>query len=578
MKVIGLNPFGHDTSAALVADGHLVSAVAEERLSRVKHDRSFPIKSVEALLAKHDLTIKDVDAIGINLDINYHIEQFYYNLDYPISKDGEQSERIKPLISLKSEIRNMLLFDGPIVEHRHHLCHLRATQYQSSFDKALLCSFDGMGEINSGSIAIFDNQVISSYREFDPFPHSIGLLYSAITDYLGWLHHCDEGIIMGLAPYGDPQSLIPTYPSKSYSDVFRDMIQLDSNYSTRINLSYFDYHNRRNTWVSEKFISIFGNKRVKNTNITDHHRNIAAALQTRVEELIYEKLKTYKNLNPEISNLCLSGGFSLNCSNNGKLRASGLFDQIFVQPASADDGTAIGAALLTSDIQNNKQITSKPQSSSAAYLGPSYNTSDYQRACSEFGLTYIQTSDLNDHLVNLLLENRIIGWFSGCSEFGPRALCHRSILAMASPASNKDLINDKIKFRESFRPFAPVTTLEDSSTYFDMSGYSSPHMLFATSATVQGVSDCPAVVHIDKSARVQTVTQSQNNKIYSLLSELKFRNMTPVLLNTSFNVKGQPIVETPHDAISTFLNTAIEALVLENCLILKDNGKPVVVS
>ena len=359
--------------------------------------------------------------------------------------------------------------------------------------------------------------------------------------------------------------------------IFSEMIQLNSDCSTKVNLSYVDYQNRRNTWVSEKFISIFGPKRVHNTDITDHHKNIAAALQHHVEELTYEKLKAYKQLSPDISNLCLSGGFSLNCSNNGKLRSSGLFDQIFVQPASADDGTAIGAALLTSDIQNTKQITSKPKSISAAYLGPSYSLVDYQDACSEFGLSYIVTTNLNDHLVNLLLQNKIIGWFSGCSEFGPRALCHRSILAMASPASNKDLINDKIKFRESFRPFAPVTTLEDSNIYFDMTGYSSPHMLFATSATDQGVTSCPAVVHVDKSARVQTVTQSQNNKIYSLLSELKSRNMTPVLLNTSFNVKGQPIVETPQDAISTFLNTAIEALVLEDCLILKDDDRPLVV-
>ena len=571
MHVLGLNAFGHDTSAVLVVDGVIVTAIAEERVSRKKHDRGFPINSVNHILKKNSLQIKDIDAIAINMEINYYINEFHFKNKFPIAKESKQVDRIQPLLNLKDEIRDKLQFHGPIIEHFHHLCHLRATQYQSGFNKSLLFSFDGIGEINSSSSAIFENGKIHSYQEHDKFPNSLGLVYSAITDYLGWLHHCDEGIIMGLAPYGDPDQKVSNQ-NKTYKEYFEEIISLDSTNQTSLNLEYFDFQNQRDTWISKKFINIFGEKRKKDSEITANHKHIAAALQQRLEEIILQKVLIKSKERPDIDSLCLSGGVALNCSNNGKLLQSGLFKQIFVQPASADDGCAMGAALLTSDLSFSSPLSSLPKSESAVYLGPKYSDEELNDALSSILDSFKKCGSIPNKVSNLLMNNKIIAWYKGSSEFGPRALGHRSILAKPFPASNKTYINNKIKFREEFRPFAPMVLKEEASKYFQMS-QASPHMLYAIMASEKGIKECPAVVHVDNTARVQTITKELNLEIYQLLKAFQNLSNVPVLLNTSFNIKGQPIVETPKEAIDTFVNTAIDCLVIEDYLLVKENNK-----
>ena len=571
MKVLGINAFGHDTSAVLVVDGHIVSAISEERVSRKKHDRTFPSLSVNYLLKKENLKIDDIDAIGINMEINFYINEFHFNNKYPIANETKQMERVLPLLNLKQIIRDKLQFNGPIVEHYHHYCHLRAAQYQSRFDKAILTSFDGIGEINSSSSAIYENGRIHSYKEHDKFPNSLGLVYSALTDYLGWLHHCDEGIVMGLAPYGDQNENI-LGQKISYREFFKNIIKLDNDYQVYLDLEYFDFQNQRDTWVSEKFKEIFGPKRKPEDEITEHHKNIAAALQNRIEEIIFEKIKDQFIKYPKIKSLCLSGGVALNCSNNGKLLNSGLIENIFVQPASGDDGCAIGAALLTYDICKNGDLSKLPDSKSAAYLGPEYTEEEVKSAIKKLSIPFKKCSSIPEKVSEYLLENKIVAWYKGGSEFGPRALGHRSILAKPFPGSNKNYINNKIKFREEFRPFAPIALAGEAKKYFDLDK-PSPHMLYAIKANSLGMKKCPAVVHIDGTARIQTVTKDLNKEIFELLTKFHHDSGIPVLLNTSFNVKGQPIVETPDEAVKTFLDTAIDCLVIEDYVLIKENGE-----
>ena len=573
MFILGLCATSHDTSACLIKNGHVISAVAEERVSRIKHDRSFPINAINALLKSAGLSIDDIHAIGINYEIDYHIYNFFYDNDFPISKDEKQRKRIKTLLNLKEKIRERTGFKKLIIENRHHLCHLRAAQYQSGFEKSILLSIDGMGEIATSSSAIYENNLIKDYKELEKFPHSLGLAYAAITTYLGWKYASDEGIVMGLACYGDANAVIKN-SNKTYIELFRDMIKINDNGLINLNLEYFDYQNRRNTWVSEKFIHIFGDRRHQKEKVNQIHKNIAAGLQTRLEEILEERVNFLTKSYPTFNSLCITGGVALNCSNNGKIRTNlkKKLKKVFVQPASSDDGTAIGAALLTYDfLENNKQITSINSSLSKAYLGPKYSDEEISQRINEFVSESKKCDFLYKKTAQLLLKNKIIGWYQGRSEFGPRALGNRSILARPFPASNKDYINEKVKFREEFRPFAPVVLQEEASKYFLLDDYS-PHMMYAINATKLGQEKCPATVHIDNSCRVQTINRQQNLRMHYLLSEFYKISEVPVLLNTSFNIKGQPIVESPYDALNTFANTALDCLVIGDYLLIKEDG------
>lgn len=566
---MGIN-VGHDSAAALVINGQLITALSEERVSRIKHDSSFPLNAINCILSNNNLTIDDIDSIGMNMDINYLSKRFSICSKYPVTNTEAQRDHVSKQLKIKEDIKTQLKYKGPIVEQLHHYCHLRATQYQSGFKNALLCSFDGLGELSSASSAIFLDGLIQEYKEYDFFPNSLGLVYAGITNFLGWRNHCDEGIVMGLAPYGDPNSEVKG-TGRTYIDLFREIIQLDHCQETKLNLDYFEFQNKRDAWVSDKFKSFFGLKRIPESEISMNTRNIAAGLQARIEEVVHQKILSLRRLYPDLHSLCLSGGLALNCSNNGKLLDSGIFNEIFVQPASSDDGTAIGAALLTSDLNKKGPLSIRDKDESVAYLGPSY-ARKYIADVVENEFDIINKSvDMVDQISDLLIENKIIGWYQGRSEFGPRALGHRSILAKPYPASNKDIINNRIKFREEFRPFAPVVILEYASEYFKIK-QPSPHMLYAIQATDLGSEKCPATVHVDNSARVQTVTSYENNRLHKLITSFHIKTGVPVLLNTSFNVKGQPIVETPRQAIDTFINTSLDCLVIDNYLLLKEES------
>ena len=424
-----------------------------------------------------------------------------------------------------------------------------------------------MGENETGYFGKANDGKLTVIHKKNCFPNSLGLIYSSVTSYLGWKHNCDEGIIMGLASYGNPNSKIKK-TNKTYIKIFRDIIKYKNGLDYEINKEYITYHKERDTWVSPKFIKIFGKRRKYNSKLTQHHKNIASALQLRLEEVVISQLKYLKRRYPDYNKLCLSGGVALNCSLNGKIKSSKLFKEIFVQPASGDSGLAIGSAILTFIKYNNFK---KLDFSNSTYLGSRFSDAEILKIIKKYSKNLNISKEKNvalkisEHINN----GKIIGWFQGAAEFGPRALGNRSILCKPFPVSMKDYINKKVKFREEFRPFAPAVLSEFSEEYFQLD-QESPYMLIACEAIQKKKNEIPAVIHVDNTCRVQTVSPKYNKKFYDLISNYYKISNIPVILNTSFNIKGQPIVNTPQDAIECFLKYKIDILVLNNFLIKKN--------
>jgi carbamoyltransferase len=570
MKILGINYGGHDTSASIVIDGKLIAACEEERYDKIKHSRNFPLNSILDCLKISKLSINDIDEIAFGLIPEKKIEKLYINaiLEDPkkIKLFIQNIKKIHEFSSIEQLIRTKIGFKKKINFYDHHECHLASTFYPSNFDKSIVTSYDGIGEINSALFAIADKKNgLKIIHNKNIFPHSIGLFYSSITNFLGWKHHCDEGIIMGLAPFGNPKS-INKINKKSYLEVFREILTVDKNdiLKYKINLDWIEYQNKRDTWISEKFIENFGKKRKYGEKITSHHKNIAAALQLRVEEIIIKQLK-YLKKKYKVNNLCISGGVGLNCSLNGKISENKIFKEIFVQPASGDSGVAIGAAILS----NNKNTHKVFKSTRNFYLGYSENKKKIKNNLKKFKLKYEYLDNKIFYETAKLLKNgKIIGWFQNRAEFGPRALGNRSILCKPYPSSMRDYLNKKVKFREEFRPFAPAILEEQLNEYFDIN-QKSEHMLIACRVKRNKKKIIPATVHIDNSCRVQSVNKQLNFQFWSLLNE--FNNITgvPVLLNTSFNIKGMPIVNSSEDAIECFLKYKIDCLVIDNFLVRK---------
>ena len=476
----------------------------------------------------------------------------------------DDAGRLKEFLKHEEIIREKTTYRGTVNFYRHHLCHLASAYYPSGFEEALLVSYDGMGEIETAMVGVGSSGSIEVIDDSNHYPHSLGLFYSAITFFLGWKHHCDEGIIMGLAPFGNPNAKIES-TGKSYIDVFREIIFPVDNLKFEIDLSWIEYHNKRDTWVSEKFTNVFGKKRNYEEPITDHHKNIAAALQQRLEEIVIPQLRFLKSTTGK-SKLCVSGGVGLNCSLNGKILASKIFDEVFIQPASGDAGVSLGAALLASRKNFKEQTTICKNHNS--YLGSRFTDDEIEKVLKKFGVPYEKPENFIDLVASKLEAGKIIGWFQGAAEFGPRALGSRSILSRPFPEAQRDHINARVKFREEFRPFAPAVLKEDAENYFHIS-QDSPHMLIACKVNEKRKEDIQATVHIDDTCRVQTVTEELNPKFYQLLNSFKSKTGCPVLLNTSFNVKGQPIVNNPTQAIETFLNTKIDILAIGPFILLE---------
>lgn len=571
MKILGINCGGHDTSAALFVNGKLVCAFEEERFNKEKHSKKFPINSIKECLKFSKLKINDIKYIALSTDPKRQIRKFWLegalDNDDGLKKLIDEFKLIKKWYGLENFIRKKLAFKGIFKYFNHHLNHLSSCFYPSNFKKSLVVSFDGVGEGETGYIAIGKKNKFEIIHDKNVFPNSLGLIYAGVTSYLGWRYACDEGIIMALASYGNPHKKIP-HKNKTYIQIFREIINSKNNLDLIIDKNWITYHKERNTWVSEKFIKTFGKRRLYNSKLTQHHKNIAAALQLRLEEVVLSQLKYLKN-KYKINKLCLSGGVALNCSMNGKIAKSKIFDKIFVQPASGDAGLAIGAAINCSlDVEPKKKLIFDTN----CYLGSRFSKEYIKKTINKYKnkVQIVKYKDYFGFASDVLIKKKIIGWFQGSAEFGPRALGNRSILALPSSIKMRDKINRKVKFRESFRPFAPAILEEFSSKYFYIN-QKSEHMLIAFKVKAKMKKYIPATVHVDNSSRVQTVNINSNRKFYKLLKSIDQKTGVPVLLNTSFNIKGQPIVNSPDDAIMCFLKYNIDYLFIGDFILKKIN-------
>lgn len=567
--ILGIKYLAHDTSAALMVDGKLLAACEQERYSLDKHSRLFPVDAINDCLDKGGLTMADVDEIAFGGDPEACIRRTYLEAAIHDPKRVgmmiQEFDRIKEMFHVEEIIREKTGFQGKISFFDHHLTHLASSYYPSGFQDAILLSIDGLGDNKTMKLGIGRGGAIEVVHENYDYPHSLGLVYAAITCYLGWKNVHHEGIIMALACFGDSDHIVPGQ-KRSYYSFFEDIIQYDGQYGISINSEWMAYYYERNKWVSDRFVEVFGPRRTYDiATLSQHHKDISAALQRRLEEVV---LGVLRNARKEygIRHLCLSGGVALNCSMNGRVEREHIFDEIFVQPASGDAGLAIGACYLA---QRAADQDYRPEKSHDYYLHGEFTADKIEQALKGADLRYSRPDDLYRETAKHMAAGKVVGWFQGGAEFGPRALGNRSILAKPFPESMRDHINDNVKFREYFRPLAPAILREHLHDYFDI-GQESPHMLIACKVRPEKKTAIPATVHVDDSCRVQSVGPDNNEKFYRLLKAFHEQTGCPVLLNTSFNVKGQPIVQTPEQAIACFRNTRIDVLVTGDFMVEKE--------
>ncbi len=584
VHILGLSAYYHDSAACLVRDGEIVAAAQEERFTRIKHDRNFPANAVAYCLREAGLTTSQLDAVVYYdkplLTFDRLIETY---LAYAPS--GFQSfYKALPVwlhekLHLPGEIDKALgnEYPGKILFCLHHMSHAASAFYPSPFESAAVLTLDGVGEWSTTTLGVGRGSELKLIQEIR-FPHSIGLLYSAFTHYLGFKVNSGEYKVMGLAPYG-----VPRY----YQLIVDHLIDIKEDGSFHMDMSYFDYCAGL-TMTSPAFHDLFGGP-PKNPGdaLTQREMDLAASIQKATNEIMLKVARHARKTTGE-ENLCLAGGVALNCVANGLILREKIFKRIFIQPAAGDAGGALGAALLAYHQYLGKpRKTLKPDAMQGSFLGPSFSKDEIRALLDAAGARYTEHADagLMDAVCAELEAGKVIGLVQGRMEFGPRALGGRSIIGDARNSDMQSRMNLKIKFRESFRPFAPIVLEEDAGDYFDLEG-ESPYMLLvapvrekrrrAPADGVEGLaklkqlrSDIPAVTHVDYSARVQTVSAGVNPFIHRLLSKFKDRTGCPVLVNTSFNVRGEPIVCTPEEAYRCFLNTEMDVLVIENFVLFK---------
>lgn len=578
MIILGLNINHADTSACLIIDGKIIAAIEEERFIRKKHYAGDPINAIEFCLELAKIQLKQVDFITFNFSPFANVkEKFLYGI-----KNIFSSATIKKIINFKnkffypSEFKNYLNknnFKGKVIGIEHHLSHIASSYYNSEFNEAIGLTIDGFGDFCSTESFLCNNNRIKSLKKVY-FPHSLGILYQSITQYLGFKNYGDEYKVMGLASYGEPK----------YINEFEKIIRYDENNYFTLNLDYFSHHTNSNftynfpdgipkfpNLYSDKMIELFGNEREKNDEIKTKHFDIASSLQKTFENITFSILnKLHSDLN--IENLCLAGGCALNSKFNGLIKKKTKFKNIFIQPNAGDAGGSMGSALYY--LKNSKKINNQKyyNEKNKCYLGSEYsndfiekNLINTNENLKEFKVEKLNDLDLYKTVAKKISSNQIIGWFKGRCEWGPRALGNRSIIADARNPDIKDVLNKKIKLRETFRPFAPAVIEEYSNEYFDLN-YSSPYMLNVVNAKKLAKEKVPSVVHVDNTCRVQTVSKNENYHFYNLINEFKKITNVPILLNTSFN-ENEPIVLTPNHAFDCFYRTHMDCLVLENWII-----------
>jgi carbamoyltransferase len=562
MNILGIGGYSHDSAAALVCDGKLVAAVAEERLTRNKHQGGIPHEAIRYCLETAGLQPGDIDHVGAYMRpgkrvakrLGYRLKQvpahpLYASayMGYELLHNTQYMHGMRSVGGAKTQLHYM----------EHHPAHVASSFLVSPFDHAALLSIDYIGEWTSTWAGEGRGTDITCLHEVH-YPHSLGVFYSAITDYLGFLRASDEYKVMGLASYGDPV----------YIDEFRSIVKEDSEQWYAMDLSWMAYHyapGSREGYFSSKFIDRFGPLRKKDEPVEKRHENIAASAQLLLEETV---LRIAKDLHDRTGspNLCLAGGVALNCAMNGRLLRESPFENIYIQPAAGDDGIAIGAAY-----QLHHQFTGQPRDfvMRDARLGPEFDGASVEAALRDAEVAYTVAEDVETETAQYLADGNIVGWYQDRMEFGPRSLGARSILADPTRKDMQDRLNALVKHREPFRPFAPSCLVEKAGEYFE-GCVDSPFMLFVYPVKPDKQVQLPAITHVDGTARVQTVSRDTNPRYYGLIEAFEKLRGVPVVVNTSFNVMGEPIVNTPEDAVRCFLGTGIDVLVMGNHIATKE--------
>ncbi len=599
MLILGISAYYHDSAACILKDGNIIAAAQEERFTREKHDSSFPHKAILYCLNEAKISGSELDYITFYdkpfLKFDRIIETYLsfapkgfknFSKSLPIWIKEKLFQKNTILNELKNLIGKDKSREKKLLFSEHHLSHAASAFFPSPFERAAILSLDGVGEWATSLLAVGNKNNISLLKEIH-FPHSLGLLYSAFTYYLGFKVNSGEYKMMGLAPYGSPRYI---------EKIKKNIINIKSDGSFTLNMSYFDYCTGL-TMTSKKFNKLFSRApRVSEAEISQFDMDIAASIQAVIEEVVLKMARNIKKETGE-NNLCLAGGVALNCVVNGALVRSKIFNKVWVQPAAGDAGGSLGAAFATYHIMlgNNRVVQKNSDKMQGAYLGPSFTQQEIKKALDRSKATYIELNynQLIDKTAKYISEDKIIGWMNGRMEFGPRALGNRSIIASPKSTNMQRDLNYKIKYRESFRPFAPSILLEDLSDWFE-TNEESPYMLLVSYVSeskrlnvkesekkYEGIkkmmipnSQVPAITHVDFSARVQTVTKDINKKFYDLINKYKEISGCPILINTSFNVRGEPIVCTPEDAYNCFMGTELDILIIDNFLLKKEDQDP----
>jgi len=598
MQILGISAFYHDSAAALVRDGDIVAAAQEERFTRKKHDARFPARAIEFCLAQADAKLSDLDFVVFYDKPFLKFERLLETYIAFAPRGLRSFQMAIPLWVREKLFQKNLLHDelkllgedfdwmSRLLFTEHHQSHAASAFYPSPFEEALILTMDGVGEWATTSVALGRGNHLEIIKEIH-FPHSLGLLYSAFTYYTGFKVNSGEYKLMGLAPYGKPR-----YAQK----ILDHLVDLKPDGSFRLNLDYFNYATGL-TMTNGKFDTLFeGPARKPDQLLNERHMDLAASVQAVLEEAV---LRMTRSLASETGakNLCLAGGVALNCVANGKILRDGCFERIWVQPASGDAGGALGAALAAYHLLQDqpRRVCGCSDRMHGSYLGPEFRQDDIEQRLSKLGASYevFEEPKLLDECVDALVQEKAIGWFQGRMEFGPRALGARSILADPRSPRMQSTLNLKVKFRESFRPFAPSVLRERVGEWFELDS-DSPYMLLVADVVEHrrkrmtageeklfGIeklnvprSGIPAVTHVDYSARIQTVHRETNPRYHALIERFNQRTGCPMLVNTSFNVRGEPIVGTPEDAFRCFMGTGIEILVVGNCLLRKEDQDP----
>jgi carbamoyltransferase len=604
MNILGISAYYHDAAACLVRDGEIIAAAQEERFTRKKHDAQFPVNAIIYCLKEAGIEPHEVNYVVFYekpfLKFERLLETYLayaprgfksFAVSLPIWLKDKLFQKSVITKALKNILGGKIDWSQRLLFSEHHLSHAASAFFPSPFEEAAVLTMDGVGEWTTTSLAIGKGNQLSVVKEIQ-FPHSIGLLYSAFTYYIGFKVNSGEYKLMGLAPYGEPK----------YADLIKKhLIDIKEDGSFSLNMSYFNYATGL-TMTSAKFNDLFGSPpRKPESELTSREMDLAASIQAVTEEVL---IKLARGINKEtgLKNLCLAGGVALNCVANGKLLRAGIFENIWIQPASGDAGGALGAALGAYHLLLNQPRSQHHgiDGMKGSYLGPQYSQEEVERQLESAGAVFelLDEDEMIERTAQALADGKAIGWHQGRMEFGPRALGARSIIADPRSSTMQKLLNLKVKYRESFRPFAPSVLREDVENWFEI-GIDSPYMLLVADIVKEkriqmtgaqealfGIeklniprSEVPAVTHVDYSARIQTVHPKTNPRYHKLIKRFKGLTGCPVLVNTSFNVRGEPIVSTPEDAFKCFMGTDIDLLVIGNyCLIKTDQKKQLAVT